>query len=424
MVDPWDAEGMKSPLSLFLPGLLVAATGVGAGDLAAASMAGSHLGYAVLWAVVIGAIMKFGVNEGIARWQLATGTTLLEGMTLRLGRIFQWLFLAYLLIWTYQVGGALISACGLAAHAICPVFESSLTGKIVWGAVHSIVGLALVWWGGFRLFEKIMSVCVAVMVLATIPTAVLLVSDWPDVLRGMTMPSIPPGEHSLGWTVALMGGVGGTLTLLCYGYWIREVGRTDARDLKSCRIDLAAAYTCTAAFGMALIIISTGQSFGERGAELVLTLADRMAETFGSAGRWIFLAGAWGAFFSSLLGVWQSVPYLFADFWRLAFGSREANVVRKPVDTRSLPYRGYLLFIAIVPILATWRSFQDVQFANAVFGALVMPGLAFLLLIMNGRKSWVGELKNGWFTTLLLLATLLFFAFAGVLELMNQFAKT
>ena len=38
-------------LSIILPGFLLAATGVGAGDLATASFAGSHLGVAVLWAV-------------------------------------------------------------------------------------------------------------------------------------------------------------------------------------------------------------------------------------------------------------------------------------------------------------------------------------------------------------------------------------
>jgi len=41
-------------LSVIVPGLLVAATGVGAGDLATASFAGSYLGVAILWAVVVG----------------------------------------------------------------------------------------------------------------------------------------------------------------------------------------------------------------------------------------------------------------------------------------------------------------------------------------------------------------------------------
>jgi hypothetical protein len=32
----------------------------------------------LLWAVAVGAFFKFVLNEGIARWQLATGSTALE----------------------------------------------------------------------------------------------------------------------------------------------------------------------------------------------------------------------------------------------------------------------------------------------------------------------------------------------------------
>ena len=79
------------------PGLLLAATGVGGGDLATASIAGSLLGPAILWAVIVGAFLKFVVTEGLARWQLATGQTLLEGVVTRIGPVALWLFLPYLL---------------------------------------------------------------------------------------------------------------------------------------------------------------------------------------------------------------------------------------------------------------------------------------------------------------------------------------
>ena len=80
------------------PGIVIAATGLGAGDLIAASVAGAKYGTALLWAAVIGAVMKFALNEGLARWQLATGTTLLEGVIAHFGRAAGWLFLAYLLL--------------------------------------------------------------------------------------------------------------------------------------------------------------------------------------------------------------------------------------------------------------------------------------------------------------------------------------
>ena len=143
----------KSPhkpgiLAVLGPGLLVAATGVGAGDLATASFTGSKLGVAVLWAVVLGAGVKFVLNEGLARWQLATGDTILEGAVSRLGRPVQFLFLPYLLLWTFFVGSALMSACGVAMHAMAPVFEDPSRGKIAFGIVHSLLGVALVLLGG------------------------------------------------------------------------------------------------------------------------------------------------------------------------------------------------------------------------------------------------------------------------------------
>lgn len=83
------AENLKpSLLSIILPGILIAATGVGAGDLATASFAGSQLGVAILWAVLVGSIFKLVLTEGLARWQLATGQTLLEGLAQKLGPVF------------------------------------------------------------------------------------------------------------------------------------------------------------------------------------------------------------------------------------------------------------------------------------------------------------------------------------------------
>ena len=49
-----DGKNRVGVLTLLGPGLLVAATGIGAGDLATASFTGSILGTAVLWAAVVG----------------------------------------------------------------------------------------------------------------------------------------------------------------------------------------------------------------------------------------------------------------------------------------------------------------------------------------------------------------------------------
>ena len=204
------------------PGLLVAATGIGAGDLATASFTSSILGTAVLWAAVVGVFLKYVVTEGLARWQLATGDTLLEGVVRRIGRPVGWFFMPYLVIWSFFVASALMSACGVTLHAMIPLFDDPVNGKVVFGAAASLVGLALLLLGGYELFDKVMRVCIGVMFVTVIVTAALLWPGTGQVLKGLVVPAIPDaGGQGLSWTVALMGGIGGTLTVLCYGYWIR-----------------------------------------------------------------------------------------------------------------------------------------------------------------------------------------------------------
>ena len=121
-------------LAIIAPGILVATTGVGAGDLLTASIAGSKAGLVILWSAVVGSFMKWTLNEGISRWQMATDTTLLEGWITRLGSWTQWIFIVYFLIWTYGVGGALISACGVAMASMLPLGDPVMS-KNIWGII-------------------------------------------------------------------------------------------------------------------------------------------------------------------------------------------------------------------------------------------------------------------------------------------------
>ncbi|NOX91097.1 MAG: divalent metal cation transporter [Gammaproteobacteria bacterium] len=388
--------------------MLIAATGVGAGDLATASFAGSQLGLAILWAVVVGSVFKLVLTEGLARWQLVTGQSLLEGLAQRLGPIFAWLFLPYLLLWSFFVGSALMSACGVTLHALFPLFEDGAQAKVVFGIVSSLVGLGLVLLGGFKLFEKIMAFSIAVMFAVVLVTAALLWPGIDGVIQGLVVPGIPDADgKGIAWTVALIGGVGGTLTILCYGYWIREKNRDSVEHIRTCRIDLATGYLLTAVFGIAMVIIGSQLDLSGKGAGLMVTLANTLEQSLGETGRWLFLIGAFGAVFSSLFGVWQAVPYLFADIYRL-FINRQTGATT--VDTRGWPYRGYLFALAIVPMLGLMMDFKQVQQFYGIVGAAFLPLLAVALLIMNGSRARLGQYSNNWFSHISLSATVLFFA--------------
>ena len=273
-------------LALFGPGLLIAATGVGAGDLATAGFAGAKLGTAVLWAVVLGAAMKYVLTEGIARWQIASGETLVAGVGHRLGRWVLWAFLLYLIPWTWVVAGALISAAGAATQAMMPLPIGATASKLVWGSMWSLGCLALVWRGGFRVFERCMAIGILVMVGVVVLTAILVDVDVRAAASGLVVPRVPDVEGGRAWTIALVGGVGGTVTMLCYGYWLSQQGRRSDAEIKVCRVDLVAGYTMTAVFGVAMVIIASGIPKQDgSGVGLLVSIADALGFSYGGGGR-------------------------------------------------------------------------------------------------------------------------------------------
>ncbi len=225
-----------------------------------------------------------------------------------------------------------------------------------------------------------------------------------EILRTTRVP-----EGSVLYLLGMIGGVGGSVTLLSYGYWMRERGWSGARWLGVVRFDLGVAYLLTGLFGVAIVVLAAGTLYGPgteiAGNRAVLHMAAMLGEQLGPFGRWLFLVGFWAAVATSMLGVWQGVPYLFCDFVRSLKGSTAA------VDERSTPYRAFLLWLALPPmlLLAVDRPVA-VVIAYSVLGALFMPFLAGTILVLCSREALIGkELANRWISTPLLLACLLLF---------------
>jgi len=317
---------------------------------------------------------------------------------------------AWAMAW-YTRRGSPVSACGVATHALLPLFEDADVARAVFGLGASLVGLVLAGRGTWALFERLMQAGIVVMFVAVIATAALVADDAPALARGLALPAIPDLPGAVGWTVALIGGVGGTLTVIGYGYWLRETGRDRAGDLALARADLAIGYGATALFGMAMVVVGSRIEVHGSGTTLIVDLGRQLESSLGPAARALFLLGAWCAVVTSLLGVWQSVPYVFADFWRIVRRSPGA------VDTRSPAYRAWLLVLSLSPLLGLKVSFVTVQKVYALFGALFLPGLAVVLLLLNGRTAWVGERhRNRWPGVLALTATAGFFLVVWWLE--------
>jgi Mn2+/Fe2+ NRAMP family transporter len=391
------------------PAILLTATSVGAGDILTGSLAGAEAGLAVLWAVPAGITLKWTLTEGIARWQMATGTTLLEGWVTRLGGWIQFVFFPYLLLFTLVTSGMLASACGVAGAALIPLGDLQ-SSRMIWAAAHSLTALALILFGGYALLKRVLAVCVGAMFFTVLLTAMLLTPDWGAVARGF-VPSLP--ANGAGWVVGLIGAIGGTMALISYGYWIREEGRTGHEGLRACRSDLLLSYAVIGVFGVAVVIIGSRVQVRGQGTALALLLADQLGLSLGPIGRSLFLVGFWAAVFSAMLGVWQSLPYLFTDFLSLRRGAGAALQVE-----RSRPYRLYLTAMATIPLLLVRWPVEKLQLAFGLTGAMLLPLLALTLLIMNNREAWVGrEFRAGLGLNCVLAAALLFFTLVGGREI-------
>ena len=154
-------------------------------------------------------------------------------------------------------------------------------------------------------------------------------------------------------------------------------------------------------------------------------MAAFLGTILGPFGVWAYGLGFWAAVFASLLGVWQSVPYLYADIYGVLQGlSVEAR--KEVTKVTSRPYRLGLLFISLVPLpLAFTGAPLLIIVTYTVIGSLFVPFLAGTLLYLNNRVAWADTAvpKNAMVTNLLLVAILVLFLFVGAQEAMGALRR-
>jgi Mn2+/Fe2+ NRAMP family transporter len=265
-----------------------------------------------------------------------------------------------------------------------------------------------------------MKVLIGTMFFAIVACAALTFRDAGTALRGLLVPSVPAGDAAS--VLSVLGGVGGSIAMLAYSYWMREERMAGREWLAFVRRDVAIAYVFTAVFGAAVMVVATA-AFHVPGititnAQAVTRMADTLAETIGAAGFYTYAIGFWAAVFASLLGVWQSLPYLFGDYYGLLRGyPRSARAALTTVG--STPYRLALLFVTLVPLpfafvdqpLFIIRTFT-------IVGSLFIPFLAGTLLYLNNAKIPVesGVPRNSALINAALVLALVVFAAVGAAE--------
>ncbi|MBR7677400.1 Nramp family divalent metal transporter [Streptomyces daliensis] len=385
------------------PGIVVAATGVGAGDLVATLIAGSKFGYTLLWAAIIGCLVKISLAEATGRWHLATGRTLFEGWR-GLGRWTTYYFAVYVVIWGFVYGATAMSSSALPLVALFP----DGPGLKTWAVICGLLGLAFVWFNRYAVFEKAMTVVIGMKFLVVVYVAIRVAPDLGNAFAGLA-PVLPDG--SLFYTLGLIGGVGGTITMAAYGYWVNSKGWTDITWIRVMRLDNRVAYITTGVFVVAMMIIGAellhsshiALTSGDRG---LIDLGKVLEDRFGAVTANLFLIGFFATSFGALMGVWHGVSLMFADFTERILRERRSGVpadgeemvqeVAEGKREKSLPFRAYLLWLTFPPM---GLLFLDQPFGlvvvYGVLGAFFMPFLALTLLWLLNSDRTPREWRNG-----------------------------
>jgi len=219
--------------------------------------------------------------------------------------------------------------------------------------------------------------------------------------------------------------VGGTITMASYGYWVNAKGWRTPAWMGVMRLDNRVAYIVTGMFVISMLIIGAellyasqiALSTGDRG---LLDLDRVLEERFGSTMSTLFLVGFFATAVSSVLGVWQGVSMLFADFVR---GIKGETGSREGLE-KTPAFRFYLFWLTIPPMVLLFlgRPFLLVIIYGAL-GAFFMPFLALTLIWLLNSKRVPKEWRSGWLSNGLLGISALLFIVLCITEVVGLFTR-
>lgn len=349
--DPYKltAEGIRQPPTGWLasirylgPGLVVSASIVGSGELIATTALGAEAGFALLWLVIIGTLVKVAVQVELARWTISTGQPALEGYNKVGPRIagVGWINVLWALMALAKIlqTGGIVGAVAIALSLLFPLGSDPLGRQslTIWVVIVVAVSIALLVSNKYSRIERVAFVLVASFALFTILIAIGLPFTplgygGGDLLEGMQF-AIPAG--TLGAAVAMFGITGvGADEITVYTYWCvdkgyaRWAGPPDGSQewadrahgwirvmYKDAFVSWVIYTFATLAFYLMGAAVLNAQGLLVEGNELLTTLSRMYTDVLGEWANVIFLVGAIVVLGSTLWAAIPSWARMFANF--------------------------------------------------------------------------------------------------------------
>jgi manganese transport protein len=357
--------GIVSMLSEMGPAWLAGAIAAGPASMASLLTAGSSFGYALLWVVVLSAVLGTVSQYLAMRLGLLTEEGIVSVVERHLGETWAWLLVV-----------DVVFASGLAQLVIMKTVadvSSTVTGvdARVWGVTWAVilaVGLA---GRGYRVAEVGAKILVSAVVVAFVGSVFVVPIDLSAAAGGLR-PTIPAGVDGALLAAGILGGAVHITLVTMQSYTMRARNWTrDDYDLALFDVGgsmLVAFGVYSVAIFLVAASVLDSPDLGAIGA------AQALEPAVGSSAKWLFLLGLWGAAVSTLGGNTVVPPYLVAD--KLGWDT----------DVSDSRYRGLLVAVALASAGGAFLegAFFPLLVLVLAFGLVGTPfALALVLYLLN-----------------------------------------
>ena len=192
------------------PGVLLAATSVGASHLVLGPRAGMLYGPALLWLVLVSHLIKYPAFDLGPRYSMATGESLLAGYA-RVPGPFRWPLVLFVVFTIAQGIGVAVAVVSIAASVLTVSFsgdwlsglaEFGITPLAFWGVIVATVSFGLLVVGRYPGMDLLNRVMMTLLVLLTV-VAFALKPAPADSYAHLVIPVLPAGALVL--AAALLG---------------------------------------------------------------------------------------------------------------------------------------------------------------------------------------------------------------------------
>jgi Mn2+/Fe2+ NRAMP family transporter len=370
------------------PGIILAGSIVGSGELIQTTTLGAKHGFLFLWLILFSCVIKVFVQIELGRYAIMSGKPTLGALDElpgpRLGASWLvWWWFGMLLATLFQLGG-MCGGVGQAMNLAFPNVTPWLAEKIPalaanlrehpenpWAVVTAMAAVALLLSGGYTRIERFTTLLVITVTFITVGCVIALPqTGYPvrmsDVAEGFTF-AIPAAGLAAAFSTFGITGVGAS-ELYSYPYWCLEKGyarfvgrRSDdeawARRAKGwIRVLHLDAWASMVVFTFATVAFYTmgatvlkGRGIVPDGSKMVETLAQMYEPAFGSWTLGLFVVGTWAVLFKTVYVASAGHSRLTADFFSLAGFVHYSNAQERAVWIRRLcvvfPTTGLLLYI-------------------------------------------------------------------------------